>query len=85
MWREAGTFVGYVQLDAPVRAGTGDMNRTAAVAQSVVDHVCERLFEAETVPGKARIGFGVIDERPLRCLGPSAGSGSTLGNQRSRN
>src|SRR5439155_706532 len=66
---ETRALVGHVQLDVPVRSGTDDTDRTAPMAQCIVDQVRECLLEAEAVAGKPPVGSGVVDERPLRRLG----------------
>src|SRR2546423_6975778 len=66
---EARALVGHVQLDVPVRSGADDTTRTAPMAQRVVNHVRERLLEAEAVAGKTPVASGVVAERALRRLG----------------
>src|SRR5438034_7622488 len=67
--REAGAFVGDVELDTTVGDGAGEAHLTASVAEGVVDHVRERLLETEPAAMKSRRRLVLGGERASPGLG----------------
>jgi hypothetical protein len=67
--REAGAFVGDVELEGAVRSRNGESNLAVAVAECILDEVGESLLEAETIAVQRLAGLDPTRDRSSRCLG----------------